>query len=54
MKGYEEQGYPFDKAVHLAANDDLPILRKRLRQDYTQFSRFAHCQAIKVKKGSTL
>ena len=27
----------FDKAVHLAANDDLPYLRKRLRQDYAQF-----------------
>ena len=37
VKGYEEHGYPFDKAVHLAANDDLPILRKRLRQEYTQF-----------------
>ena len=37
VKGYGEQGYPFDKAVHLAANDDLPILRKRLRQEYTQF-----------------
>ena len=37
VKDYEEQGYPFDQAVHLAANDDLPILRKRLRQEYTQF-----------------
>ena len=37
VKGYEEQGYPFDQAVHLAANDGLPILRKRLRQEYTQF-----------------
>ena len=27
----------FDKAVHLAANDDLPYLCKRLRQDYAQF-----------------
>ena len=27
----------FDKAVHLAANDDLPYLRKRLRRDYAQF-----------------
>ena len=37
VKGYEEQGYTFDKAVHLAANDNLPILRKRLRQEYAQF-----------------
>ena len=37
VKGYEEQGYPFDQAVHLTANDNLPILRKRLRQEYTQF-----------------
>ena len=37
MKGYEEQGYTFDKAVHLAANDNLPILRKRLRQEFAQF-----------------
>ena len=34
---YEEQEYTFDQAIHLAANDDLPILRKRLRQAYTQF-----------------
>ena len=26
-----------NKAIHLAANDDLPSLRKRLRQDYAQF-----------------
>ena len=37
VKGYEEHGYTFDKAVHLAANDDLPILRKRLRQENAQF-----------------
>ena len=37
MNSYEEQGLTFDKAVHLAANDDLPYLRKRLRQDYAQF-----------------
>ena len=37
VKGYEEQGYTFDKAVHLAANDNLPILRKRLRQEFAQF-----------------
>ena len=37
MKGYEEQGYPFDKAIQLAANDNLTILRKRLKPEYTQF-----------------
>ena len=37
VNSYEEQGLTFDKAVHLAANDDLPYLRKRLRQDYAQF-----------------
>ena len=37
VNDYEEQGLTFDKAVHLAANDDLPYLRKRLRQDYAQF-----------------
>ena len=26
-----------DKAIHLAANDDLPSLRKKLRRDYAQF-----------------
>ena len=31
---YEEQGFTFDKAVQLAANGDLPYLRKRLGQDY--------------------
>ena len=34
VNGYEEQGLTFDKAVLLAANDDLPFLRKRLRQEY--------------------
>ena len=34
---YEEQGFTLNKAVHLAANDDLPYLRKRLRQEYAQF-----------------
>ena len=34
---YEEQGYTLDQAIHHAANDDLPYLRKRLRQEYTQF-----------------
>ena len=26
-----------EKAIHFAANDELPYLRKRLRQEYTQF-----------------
>ena len=34
---YEEQGFTFDKAVHLAANDDLPYLCKRQRQKNAQF-----------------
>ena len=33
----EERGFSSDKSIHLATNDDLPSLRKRLRQDYTQF-----------------
>ena len=37
VNAYEEQGFSSDKANHLAANDDLPYLRKRLRQDYAQF-----------------
>ena len=37
MNAYEERGFGLDKAIHLAANDDLPSLRKRLRQDYAQF-----------------
>ena len=37
VNSYEEQGLTFDKAVHLAANDDLTYLRKRLRKDYAQF-----------------
>ena len=37
MNRYEEQGYTLDQAIHHAANDDLPYLRKRLRQEYTQF-----------------
>ena len=32
---YEE--HTLDQAIHHAANDDLPYLRKRLRQAYTQF-----------------
>ena len=34
---YEEQGYILDQAIHQAANDELPYLRKRLRQEHTQF-----------------
>ena len=37
MNAYEERGFSSDKAIHLAANDDLPSLRKRLRQNYAQF-----------------
>ena len=37
VNGYENQGLTFDKVVLLAANDDLPYLRKTLRQDYVQF-----------------
>ena len=37
VKSYEEQGYTLDQAIHHAASDDLPYLRKRLRQEYTQF-----------------
>ena len=37
VNAYEELGFSSDKAIHLAANDDLPSLRKRLRRDYAQF-----------------
>ena len=37
VNGYEERGFSSDKAIHLAANDDLPSFRKRLRQNYAQF-----------------
>ena len=37
VNAYEERGFSSDKAIHLAANDDLPSRRKRLRQDYAQF-----------------
>ena len=37
MNDYEEQGFTLDKAFHLAANDELPYLSKRLRQEYAQF-----------------
>ena len=28
MSEYEEKGFTLDKAIHLAANDDLPYLQK--------------------------
>ena len=34
MNEYQERGFSADKAIHLAANDDLPYLRKRPRQEY--------------------
>ena len=34
---YEEQGLTLEKAIHFAANDELPYLRKRLKQEYAQF-----------------
>ena len=37
MNIYKEQGYTLDQAIHHAASDDLPYLRKRLRQEYIQF-----------------
>ena len=37
VNDYEERGYSSYKAIHLAANDDLPYLRKRPRQEYAQF-----------------
>ena len=37
MNDYEKRGYSSGKAIHLAANDDLLYLRKRLRQMYAQF-----------------
>ena len=37
MNDYEEKGFPLDKAIRLAANDDLSHLRKKLRQEYAQF-----------------
>ena len=36
VNDYEERGYSSDKAIHLAAYDDLPYLGKRLRQEYAQ------------------
>ena len=37
VNAYEERGFSSDKSIHLAANDDLPSLRKKLRRDYAQF-----------------
>ena len=37
VNAYEEWGFSWDKSIHLAANDDLPSLRKKLRRDYAQF-----------------
>ena len=37
LNRHEEQGYTLDQAIHHAANNDLPYLRKRLRQEYIQF-----------------
>ena len=37
VNAYEEQGFTLKKAIHFAANDELPYLRKRLRQEYAQF-----------------
>ena len=37
LNAYEERGFSSDKAIHLAANDDLPSLRKKLRRIYARF-----------------
>ena len=37
VNAYEEQGFTLEKAIHFAANDELPYLRKRLRQEDAQF-----------------
>ena len=37
VNAYEEQGVTWEKAIHFAANDELPYFRKRLRQEYPQF-----------------
>ena len=37
LNDYEEQGFTLYKAIHFAANDELPYLRKRFRQEYAQF-----------------
>ena len=36
VNAYEEQRFTLKKAIHFAANGELPYLRKRLRQEYTQ------------------
>ena len=37
VNAYEEQGFTLEKAIHFAANGELPYHRKRLRQEYAQF-----------------
>ena len=37
VNAYEEQGFTLEKAIHFAANGELPYLPKRLRQEYAQF-----------------
>ena len=37
VNAYEEQGFTLEKAIHFAANGELPYLHKRLRQEYAQF-----------------
>ena len=37
VNDYAENGFPLDKAIRFAANDDLPQLRKKLRQEYAPF-----------------
>ena len=37
VNAYEEQSFTLEKAIHFAVNDELPYLRKRLRQEYAQF-----------------
>ena len=36
VNAYEEQGFTLEKAIHFAANGELPYLRKRLRQENAQ------------------
>ena len=35
MNAYEERGFSSDKDIHLAANDDLPSLRKKNSDEIT-------------------
>ena len=37
VNAYEELGFILEKAIHFAANGELPYLHKRLRQEYAQF-----------------